>query len=44
VDPDLGKSLVQASSDLMREAVEVEVVPGLPRAVYRMSSEGDETF
>jgi hypothetical protein len=44
VDPGLGESLVQASCDLMREAVEVEIAPGLPRVAYRMSSEGDETF
>jgi len=44
VDPDLGESLVQASCDLMREAVEVEVAPGLSRVAYRVPSEDDEAF
>ena len=44
VDPGLGASLVQVSCDLMREAVEVEVAPGLSRAAYRVPSEGDEAF
>ncbi len=34
VDPGLGEPLIQASGDLMRQAVEVEIAPWLPQASY----------
>jgi hypothetical protein len=43
VDPHLGSSLFQVSSDLMRAAVEVEVRPCLPQGAYLLSQQQNET-